>query len=160
MAPPGTGSLTTTQVMSLCASSSMRTRSTSPRDQRLLSFCWPALTLRVAVAMSAYAFSPWLTLTEPKLRSDSMSASARRTASVRWRAMSEFSRRLDCTRAIVSMPSDSTRKATSASSSVAPRARRNAEADAGFMVQKSRQLPGTRAKLPLLPFNAASTAAS
>ena len=33
VAPPGTGSLTTTQVMSVCASTSSRTRITSPRDQ-------------------------------------------------------------------------------------------------------------------------------
>ena len=38
-APPGTGSSTTTQVMSAWASISRRTRTTSPRVQRALSFC-------------------------------------------------------------------------------------------------------------------------
>ena len=46
VAPPGTGSLTTTQVMSAWASISSRTRTMSPRDQRALSFCSTALTLR------------------------------------------------------------------------------------------------------------------
>jgi hypothetical protein len=47
VAPPGTGSDTTTQVMSACASTSSRTRSTSPRDQAALSFCSTAVTVRV-----------------------------------------------------------------------------------------------------------------
>ncbi len=58
VAPPGTGSFTTTHVMSDCASISSRTRITSPRDHLALSFCSTADTLRVMrVAGAIGAFS-------------------------------------------------------------------------------------------------------
>ena len=38
VAPPGTGSLTTTQVMSLCASISSRTLTTSPRGRHVVEY--------------------------------------------------------------------------------------------------------------------------
>ena len=51
----------------------------------------------------------------------SISSCARRAASVRWRAMSASDRCWPCMRARAIMPSDNTRKATSASNRLEPR---------------------------------------